>query len=451
MKKKKLFIAITLSNYLIDRTGTPKVVMSHQVAANDAGIKYVALFPIGGSSKYAKRLFSNSFGVICDGKFAGVFSLEAFLARVRRLLDGEYELGCIYIHHFMGWNLESIAGIVSSYPKVQLVVYAHDYYLCCTNYNLIQDSTQLCGSARLGDAQCVGCAYYADSIIREDCIWRLLHNELHRIVFACPSSVVERMVQSFHPEAKGHCTVIPHQRYVGIYLDNKEMLPPNHAIKVAYLGKQQSIKGWDCWCRLVDAFRGQGKYEFVVFNNETKPLPSGMRRVFVEFSPGKPNAMIDELRRENVDVALLWSQCLETYSYTCMEAYASNAFIITCPSSGNIAEFVSMTHCGQVLSSEQELCQLLDEPDKLLELLNGFRANHDGGAMALATNDAFIALAKPSMPTAQNAVENERQCRTYRFRLDNCISLPLRIFYSCRERKKIEAANSRKRKQEFAI
>ena len=46
MKKKKLFIAITLSNYLIDRTGTPKVVMSHQVAANDAGIKYVALFPI---------------------------------------------------------------------------------------------------------------------------------------------------------------------------------------------------------------------------------------------------------------------------------------------------------------------------------------------------------------------------------------------------------------------
>ena len=134
-----------------------------------------------------------------------------------------------------------------------------------------------------------------------------------------------------------------------------------------------------------------------------------------------------------------------------MEAYASNAFIITCPSSGNIAEFVSMTHCGQVLSSEQELCQLLDEPDKLLELLNGFRANHDGGAMALATNDAFIALAKPSMPTAQNAVENERQCRTYRFRLGNCISLPLRIFYSCRERKKIEAANSRKRKQEFAI
>ena len=165
MKKKKLFIAITLSNYLIDRTGTPKVVMSHQVAANDAGIKYVALFPIGGSSKFAKKLFSNSFGVICDGKFAGVFSLEAFLARVGRLLDGEYELGCIYIHHFMGWNLESIAGIVSSYPKVQLVVYAHDYYLCCTNYNLIQDSTQLCGSARLGDAQCAGCAYYADSII----------------------------------------------------------------------------------------------------------------------------------------------------------------------------------------------------------------------------------------------------------------------------------------------
>ena len=135
-----------------------------------------------------------------------------------------------------------------------------------------------------------------------------------------------------------------------------------------------------------------------MFNNETKPLPSGMRRVFVEFSPGKPNAMIDELRRENVDAALLWSQCLETYSYTCMEAYASNAFIITCPSSGNIAEFVSMTHCGQVLSSEQELCQLLDEPDKLLELLNG---------SALITMGARW----PSRPMTHSLLWRNRACR----------------------------------------
>ena len=158
--KRKLFIAITLSNYLIDRTGTPKVVMSHQVSANDAGIKYVVLFPVGGSSEFTKRLFSDSFGVICDGEFVGVFSLEAFLARVGRLLDDGYELGCIYIHHFMGWNLGSIAGIVSSYPTVRLVVYTHDYYLCCTNYNLMQDSGLLCGSARLGDVQCARCSHY---------------------------------------------------------------------------------------------------------------------------------------------------------------------------------------------------------------------------------------------------------------------------------------------------
>ena len=447
--KRKLFIAITLSNYLIDRTGTPKVVMSHQVSANDAGIKYVVLFPVGGSSEFTMRLFSDSFGVICDGEFVGVFSLETFLARVGRLLDDGYELGCIYIHHLMGWNLGSIVGIVSSYPKVRLVVYAHDYYLCCTNYNLMQDSGLLCGSARLGDAQCSRCSHYADSIIREDHIWRLLHSELHRIVFVCPSSVVERMVQSFHPETKGHCMVIPHQKYVGMYLGNKEMLPSDQVIKVAYLGKQQPIKGWDCWRRLFDAFCGQGKYEFVVFNNETTPLPDGMRRVFVEFSPEKPNAMIDALRRENVDAAFLWSQCPETYSYTCMEAYASNAFIFTCPSSGNIAEFVSIMHCGQVFSSEKELCQLFDDPERLLELLNGFRAKRDGGAMTLATNDAFIDLAKPTTPTAPNSFENERRCRIRRFRLGNCFSVPLRALYSYRERKKIETVNSRKRKREL--
>lgn len=441
--KKKLFLAVTLSNYLIDRTGTPKVVMSHQELANSSGIKYIALFPVGRSSKFISTLFNDSIGVICDGEFKGVYSLGSLLTKVNSMLDDDYDLECIFIHHLMGWNLNLIARLLRFYSYARIVVYAHDYYLCCTNYNLLTNKGQLCGASRLGDDQCLGCPYFIESRKQEELIWKILQNELYRSVYAYPSNVVKRMLESFHPELVEHGEVVPHQQFIGEFRGNKSRLAHDHKIKVAYLGKQQFFKGWDCWCRLVDAFGD--KYEFVVFNNEDTSLPFGMRRVYVEFTPNNPNAMIDALRHENVDIAFLWSQCLETYSYTCMEAYSSNAFIITTPLSGNVADFVSSTKSGTVLSSEKDLAQLFDDPIKLLEILNQFRCKNDCGPLTLTTSPAFLDLPSSHAMSPLLGAAGAHRLNNFRFQLFDCIYLPLRVLYSYREKRKIASANSEKR------
>lgn len=440
--KRKLFIAITLSNYLIDRTGTPKVVMSHQEMANSAGAKYVALFPVGRSSKYMRALFNDSIGVICDGEFKGIYSISQLLSFVNDLLDNKYILECIYIHHLMGWNLDLIARLLKFYSSANVVVYAHDYYLCCTNYNLLNTEGQLCGASRLGDTQCLNCPYFDESRKKEECIWGILRNELCRTVYAFPSKVVLRMVESFHPEIKGNTEIVPHQQFIGEFHGNKSKLAYDHKIKVAYLGKQQSFKGWDSWCRLVEMYGD--KYEFIVFNNEETPLPCGMRRVFVEFSANNPNAMIDALRFENVDVALLWSQCLETYSYTCMEAYSSNVFIVTSHLSGNVADFVSSTKSGTVLSSEIELQQLFNDSSRFLEVLNEFRCREDCGPLMLATNTAFLDLPRSHKTVSSFVYAEPHRFNRTCFQLTDYLYLPLRTLLTYREKQKVIAATSEK-------
>ena len=69
--------------------------------------------------------------------------------------------------------------------------------------------------------------------------------------------------------------------------------------------------------------------------------------------------MLNALRQNNVDVAILWSLCKETYSYTYFECYAANVFVVTDENSGKpywILRFVLtaaisyiMVYIGQIV------------------------------------------------------------------------------------------------------
>ena len=73
-----------------------------------------------------------------------------------------------------------------------------------------------------------------------------------------------------------------------------------------------------------------------------------------------PMAMLNALRQNNVDVAILWSLCKETYSYTYFECYAANVFVVTDENSGNIAFQVLKNGNGKVVGSATELLNLFD-------------------------------------------------------------------------------------------
>ena len=60
------------------------------------------------------------------------------------------------------------------------------------------------------------------------------------------------------------------------------------------------------------------------------------------------------MRANAVDVAMIWSLCLETFSCAAYDSASAGAAVLTGPDSGNVAAFAGQGH-GLVLPDEQVL------------------------------------------------------------------------------------------------
>lgn len=420
----------------MDRTGTPKVVMGHQKMANEREVDYLSVFPVGISSWFARKTFEGSMGAILNGDFKGVATVRAIVSWISDLSQERTRIAAIHIHHLMRHRLSDVKRLLFAFPEIPITFFVHDYYLCCESYCLLRQDGSFCGGLGLSKKACCGCAYYESSVRHENEIWNLVSGAIDRVTLVCPSQTVKRILLNFHPEVASRCKIVPHQRFEGNYLGNLDLIKRSEIIKIGYLGSQQENKGWNQWTRLVASH--QEDYDFIAFNGSLDSHPEGMRKVFVEYSPEHPDAMVEALRDENVDIAILWSSGPETYSYTCMEAYASNACIVTNNRSGNIADFVKVNNAGVVLQSDDELMSLFAVPSKVRAMINDFRKGNVGGPLKLVDNSAPIEVI--AQVAEISAVASEPSASV------SCaerLSAPLRSVYAVRESKKIADAMRR--------
>jgi hypothetical protein len=65
--------------------------------------------------------------------------------------------------------------------------------------------------------------------------------------------------------------------------------------------------------------------------------------------------MIRAVAENEIDFAVLWSLCPETFSFTSLEAIAGGAHVITSNRSGNIAQIVRSSGKGIVFENETDL------------------------------------------------------------------------------------------------
>ena len=136
-----------------------------------------------------------------------------------------------------------------------------------------------------------------------------------------------------------------------------------------------------------------------------------MHQVPVVFSPQNQNAMVDAVRKAKIDIAVFWSKVPETYSYTCMEAFSSNAFLITNEISGNIRQFVEKNHAGLVLKDENDLIELFNNFVLLRKEVQDYKESDICGPMSLADNEEIYELFK-EYKTEEKTITQEY--RTFR-------------------------------------
>lgn len=118
------------------------------------------------------------------------------------------------------------------------------------------------------------------------------------------------------------------------------------------IGSPGYHKGWHIIEDLIMENRSNSDYKFFVFG-EFNPLYLDVTWKHVSVKDDGISSMVSHLRKEQINIVILWSLCKETFSYTAHEALAAGSLIITNSLSGNIQAIVKQTGQGLVLTEKE--------------------------------------------------------------------------------------------------
>jgi len=288
------------------------------------------------------------YGISLNRKLLGFIEEELLLETLKTQLKDKLE--SVHIHHTMAFRLAFLDELLSIRRTDKVFFWIHDFFTLCPNYFLLRNDHSYCGAPAIYSNACTICKYGSIRPRHVEGFINLF--EKHEPHVIAPSQFALDFWQLHFPLKNSEGEVRPH----GVF----KWIPPQHkrqnkdTIRIAFLGFPVFHKGWQTWLNLTERFKQDYRYVFYLFSNEKKPS-SNFRNISVTVSADNPNAMVNALRENEIDVAFLWSICPETYSYTLKEALEASAFIITNPLSGNIQKQVKESTFGIVLEDEKAL------------------------------------------------------------------------------------------------
>lgn len=379
MDTKQTVLAISYSDYQIEKGGVNKVLLAHQRMMFERGYDFVYVYPV---NQIAQGM-STCWHLMTNGrKEIRVFSTGELISLLQ-----QKEINDVFLHHLMRIDMEELSKLLDALQGVTLFYYIHDYYAICNQYNLMRNGTQFCGIFNRNESDCSGCAYFKKKYESDKIRKFFRHYSTMKIV--APSDAAKSIWVKAYPDTEENVIVIYHQKLLESYTGNKQSIG-DRKINVAYVGTCCVAKGWDDWLKLVETLPAKAKetYNFFVFGNPKKKNAS-MKTIRVDFRDGE-NAMVEALRARNIDVVFLGSKWPETYAYTFYEAFAENAFILTNQQSGNICDQIKQRGNGLAYKSLEELLSWLSKSEDFKQRLNDFKLSEEYGPSNLVENDSIL-------------------------------------------------------------
>ena len=310
-------------------------------------------------------------GVLWNGENLGAFAASDVAAALRRLrAEREGAQTSFALHNLLGHAMGEVLAILEAAGLHRGYLWLHDFTSLCAGVHLMRDDVADCGAPPPTSPACTICVYGSR---------RALHLEAHDRLFAALDLTVVAPSQSAYdtwraatPAPSGlphlihpHAQLVPAAPRPSIKLSDAPL-------KVAFLGMPSAHKGWPAFIALTERFADDPRYAFLHLGSTQSPGAAvPFHRVLV--SADAPLAMRQALEAHGVDVAVLWSLCRETFSFTAYETVAAGAAVLTGPDSGNVAAFVAEGGHGRVLADEAELAGLFDTGE-VLSLARSVRA-----------------------------------------------------------------------------
>jgi hypothetical protein len=308
-------------------------------------------------------------GALWNGERIGTFAGEAIAEALGQALAGVATgRRSLAIHSLLGHSSTEVLDILAAAEIEAGLFWLHDSASLCAGVHLMRNDVADCGAPPPQSPACSICIYgpYRQQQVAEH---GRLFEALDLTVVAPSESALgfwgERT--ALRPSA---AIVHPH---AALAERGGAPQPANDApLRVAFLGMPAAHKGWLAFRDVAQRFAGDPRYVFLHLATATD------RGAPIEFHPvavtqADPGAMRTALERLSVDVAVIWSLCRETFSFTAYETAAAGAMVLTNPDSGNVAAFVQSGSHGLVLPDEAALADLF-ATGEILELARARRS-----------------------------------------------------------------------------
>lgn len=309
--------------------------------------------------------------LMIDGQTVGTCLMSDLIAAINSLQQEGTKVS-LTIHHLLGHNPEQIAQLGTHIASENIVLWLHDYFTICPGYKLLRNDLSYCGAPNVTSNACGVCAY-GEERVRHLPRMKHLFEALFPTVLA-PSEFTRNLwlARGDLPAAKTlsipHLTLSWQERTVPV------SETPSARIRIGFLGTPVRHKGWPVFEDLARDKALRDKFEFVSFFKSN--LKSKVRNVPIQITPKQPNAMVEAVAAEKIDIVLHWPQWPETFALTAFEAYQGGAALITNSVSGNVAATVEAMGRGVVLKDVNDLMRFLfsDAVDTLVAQVRAERA-----------------------------------------------------------------------------
>lgn len=367
-------LAVSCADYLVSLGGTEKVQHEEQEELLKRNISYIQIYPYQTCQDFSIRSSTDQLiGVNIDSNPVGVFTIMQ-LGLVLQILNRCRITNpvAIHVHHLLRFSFFGIKNLITVVCAKKLRIFVHDYYTVCQQFNLLRNGEEFCGDLKGNVGDCRNCKLGDDRILHASkliCFFKGLDAEI-----ITPSKVAANIWGKCYPDHQSKIRVIPHQ-IIKQQSDSKlkqqrlnNLNSPSYLPKIAYLGYESMIKGLETWWRLISEQSLSKKYRFFHLGTSGMNFPS-VAYIPVSILSDGPEAMIRALKKNNIDIAFLWSLCPETYSFTLHESFAANCFVVTNKRSGNIAERIKETQRGIVFDNETEMLSFFNDVSGVKQLV----------------------------------------------------------------------------------
>lgn len=364
----KYCLTICRNNFMEQIGGTSKFIREQMEILNNNNINVLHMY----WRKIKRNGENKSMAILlCNGHKIGICYLETVISLLSNNISN------IIIHNLISLDYNYLELLLKNIKYNNLLYYIHDFSCICSSIKMIYNNNMYCNGIMTKWSLCESCTENTS----KNNIYSY-HKKLFdkNIILICPSDNTKNYIRFAFDINENKIKVLPHFNY---RVNKVKEVKLNKKIRIAYVGYRDKEKGWNVFREIVEKFKG--KYDFYCLG-KTDDHIEGVKEYPVSFIENGTLAMVDEIKKHKIDVAVLWATWPETYSYTYYECYAANTFIITSTESGNIQEQIIKNKNGVVYEEKEEVFDLLNNENKLRELITKNKNYIDN----ITCNDEFL-------------------------------------------------------------